>query len=112
MQGDRVAGSADLRRLALMTRLHQSPVPIHLNDAYALAVASGKHAGLFVPYHGGASYLTTSGLTEMAYHGDRRTDIFWRDVMPLWPLRLLHIPTMTSLQRVGESTYGEFQSPQ
>lgn len=31
--------------------------------------------------------------------------------MPLWPLRLLHIPTMTSLQRVGESTYGEITSP-
>jgi hypothetical protein len=31
--------------------------------------------------------------------------------MPLWPLRLLHIPTMTSLQRVGDSTYDGFQSP-
>jgi hypothetical protein len=51
-------------------------------------------------------------LIEMAYHGDRRTGDFWRDVMPLWPLRLLHISTMTSLQRVGDSTYGDTPSPQ
>lgn len=31
--------------------------------------------------------------------------------MPLWPLRLLHIPTMTSLQRTGESTFGTIDSP-
>ena len=31
--------------------------------------------------------------------------------MPLWPLRLLHLPTMTSLQRAGESTYGKCKSP-
>ncbi|KAG9591604.1 hypothetical protein KCU77_g6620, partial [Aureobasidium melanogenum] len=47
----------------------------------------------------------------MAYHGDRRTENFWREVMPLWPLRLLHIPTMTSVQRTGESTYGTVESP-
>lgn len=47
----------------------------------------------------------------MTYHGDKRTENFWRDVMPLWPLRLLHIPTMTSLQRAGESAYGEVVSP-
>ncbi|KAH0366091.1 hypothetical protein KCU65_g5566, partial [Aureobasidium melanogenum] len=48
----------------------------------------------------------------MAYHGDRRTENFWKEVMPLWPLRLLHIPTMTSLQRTGDSTYGTVESPQ
>lgn len=47
----------------------------------------------------------------MAYHGDRRTENFWREVMPLWPLRLLHIPTMTSIQRTGDSTYGTIDSP-
>lgn len=31
--------------------------------------------------------------------------------MPLWPLRLLHIPTMTSIQRTGDSTYGTIDSP-
>lgn len=75
-----------------------------------------KHAPLLITHQGDAQCLSVPGgstlLIEMAYHGDRRTDIFWRDVVPLWPLRLLHIPTMTSLQRVGENTYGESQSPQ
>lgn len=44
---------------------------------------------------------------------DRRgfLDENWHEVETAWPLRLLHIPSMTSIQRTGESTYGVDKQP-
>ncbi|KAL4998271.1 heterokaryon incompatibility protein-domain-containing protein [Aspergillus recurvatus] len=36
----------------------------------------------------------------------------WSNVEKCWPRRLLHIPTMTSFERRGESTYGTVNEPQ
>lgn len=33
------------------------------------------------------------------------------EVAAEWPMRLLHVPTMTSLKRTGISTYGAFEAP-
>ncbi|KAL2830957.1 heterokaryon incompatibility protein-domain-containing protein [Aspergillus pseudoustus] len=35
----------------------------------------------------------------------------WSNVEKYWPRRLLHIPTMTSLERTGQSTYGAVSEP-
>lgn len=38
--------------------------------------------------------------------------LWWSNVQNEWPLRLLHIPTMTSVERTGESTYGTDDKPE
>lgn len=47
----------------------------------------------------------------MFFSTDLNAARLWEDVEDYWPRRLLHIPTMTSYQRSGSSTYNHLEHP-